>query len=284
MQWLATAATLTFAVPVQGAQNDPRLDPLFAELAAAQTPEDAAPIEQTIWKIWLLSGNGAVDADMLRGLQAMGAGDNETALEHFTRVVEATPDFAEGWNKRATVNYLLGRFDASGHRYSENAGAGTPPFRRAVRPCSDQPCARPRTRSPQGVRGGDAGPPQSAGARGPISANCARKSAARGSSPARSLINPRPRRSGECSLRPGCKGYARRDHQPVAFPGQFFAERDAAGLADHVREILTSRVITPWTPQASTSRRAVAVLSVRHSIGTTGRSRAARRVVEPDVV
>lgn len=113
MHWLATAATLTFVVPVQGAQNDPRLTPLFAELATAQTAEDAAPIEETIWKIWLLSGNGAVDADMMRGLQAMGAGDNETALGYFTKVVEASPDFAEGWNKRATANYLLGRFDAS---------------------------------------------------------------------------------------------------------------------------------------------------------------------------
>lgn len=113
MHWLATAATLTFVVPVQGAQNDPRLDPLFAELAAAPTPEDAAPIEQTIWKIWLLSGNGAVDANMLRGLQAMEVSDNEAALEYFTKVVEVSPDFAEGWNKRATVNYLLGRFDAA---------------------------------------------------------------------------------------------------------------------------------------------------------------------------
>lgn len=113
MHWLATAATLVFVVPVQGAQNDPRLETLFAELASAETPEDAAPIEQTIWKIWLLSGNGAVDANMLRGLQALEVGDNEAALEHFTRVIEALPDFAEGWNKRATVNYLLGRFDAS---------------------------------------------------------------------------------------------------------------------------------------------------------------------------
>ena len=113
MRWLATAATLTFVVPVQGAQNDPRLGTLFAELAKAPSPEEAAPIEQTIWKIWMLSGNGAVDADMLRGLQAMGKNDNETALDYFTRVIEASPDFAEGWNKRATVNYLLGRFDAS---------------------------------------------------------------------------------------------------------------------------------------------------------------------------
>jgi tetratricopeptide (TPR) repeat protein len=113
MQWLATAATLTFAVPVQGAQNDPRLDALFVELANAESTEDAEPIEQTIWKIWLLSGNGAVDADMLRGLQAMGRNDNETAVEYFTSVIDALPDFAEGWNKRATAHYLLGRFDAA---------------------------------------------------------------------------------------------------------------------------------------------------------------------------
>ena len=113
MHWLVTAATLTFAVPVQGAQNDPRLDALFAELRDAATTEDAAPIEQNIWNIWLLSGNGEVDAHMLRGLHAMGKGDNEVALESFDKLVAAQPDFAEGWNKRATVNYLLGRFDAS---------------------------------------------------------------------------------------------------------------------------------------------------------------------------
>lgn len=113
MQWLATAATLTFVVPVQGGQNDPRLDTLFTELRDAQTKEDAAPVEENIWKIWLLSGSGDVDAYMLRGLQAMGIGDNAAALAAFDQVVAALPDFAEGWNKRATVNYLLGRFDAS---------------------------------------------------------------------------------------------------------------------------------------------------------------------------
>ena len=45
---------------------------------------------------------------MLRGLQAMGQSDNAAALEHFTRVVEASPDFAEGWNARATAYYQTG--------------------------------------------------------------------------------------------------------------------------------------------------------------------------------
>ncbi|MEE2722785.1 MAG: tetratricopeptide repeat protein [Pseudomonadota bacterium] len=113
MHWIATAATLTFSVPLQAGQNDPRLPSLFDQLKEAATAEEAETFEQAIWKIWLLSANGAVDAYMLRGIRAMGARDNEAALAAFDRVVTAQPDFAEGWNKRATVNYLLGRFDAS---------------------------------------------------------------------------------------------------------------------------------------------------------------------------
>ncbi|MGB0631557.1 MAG: tetratricopeptide repeat protein [Alphaproteobacteria bacterium] len=113
MHWVATAATLTFSVPIQASQNDARLPALFDQLKDARSPEDAAPVEQAIWQVWLLSGNGSVDAHILRGLQAMSDGRNEEALAEFTRATDAQPDFAEAWNKRATVNYLLGRYDAS---------------------------------------------------------------------------------------------------------------------------------------------------------------------------
>ena len=113
MHWLATAATLSFAVPVQAGQNDPRLDSLFDELRAAPTEEAARPIESAIWQIWMLAGNGAVDAEMLRGIAAMSDGDEEAALAAFTRITVLQPDFAEGWNKRATVNYMLGHIDDS---------------------------------------------------------------------------------------------------------------------------------------------------------------------------
>ena len=113
MHWLATAATLTFVVPTQAGQKDPRLDGLFEDLRKAPTEEEAQPVEEKIWRVWLMSGNGSVDAEMLRGLHAMGKKDNEAALDAFTRAVTMQPDFAEGWNKRATVNYLLGRYDQS---------------------------------------------------------------------------------------------------------------------------------------------------------------------------
>ena len=110
LHWVATAATLTFTVPIQASQNDARLPALFDQLKQAQSPDDAVTIEHAIWQVWLLSGNASVDAQILRGLQAMGEGRNEEALAAFTRAIEAQPDFAEAWNKRATVNYIMGRF------------------------------------------------------------------------------------------------------------------------------------------------------------------------------
>ena len=43
----------------------------------------------------------------------MRTGDLLMAVAFFTRVIEKNPNFAEGWNKRATVYYMLGKFDAS---------------------------------------------------------------------------------------------------------------------------------------------------------------------------
>ena len=47
------------------------------------------------------------------GLQALSDGRNEDALVDFTKATEAQADFAEAWNKQATVNYLLGRYDVA---------------------------------------------------------------------------------------------------------------------------------------------------------------------------
>ena len=43
----------------------------------------------------------------------MRTGDLLMAVAFFTRVIDKNPNFAEGWNKRATVYYILGKFDAS---------------------------------------------------------------------------------------------------------------------------------------------------------------------------
>jgi tetratricopeptide (TPR) repeat protein len=94
-------------------QNDSRLDPLFTRLLEAPGPGEAQLVEGQIWTIWLQSDDGAVRALMQDGLQAMQQGDYARALSKFDQMVMISPEFAEGWNKRATVYYLMGRYPES---------------------------------------------------------------------------------------------------------------------------------------------------------------------------
>ena len=94
-------------------QNDPRLEALFQELRVVTGYLKARTLEQQIWSIWTASGNPEVNRLMDDGVTAMATQDYKTALADFTKVIEAAPDFAEGWNKRATVLYLVGDYEGS---------------------------------------------------------------------------------------------------------------------------------------------------------------------------
>ena len=106
-------SALTAAGPAWSDQSDPRLPGLFAELQAAPSADAAQPLAAQIWGIWMQAGDPTTDQLMAAGLSAMNAGDYRLALEIFGRLVEDKPTFAEGWNKRATLFYLLGRFRES---------------------------------------------------------------------------------------------------------------------------------------------------------------------------
>jgi len=69
--------------------------------------------EEAIWQVWGRSGNQATDRLFERGLTQMQSGDLPAAVETFGRVIGMNPDFAEGWNKRATIYFLLGEDDLS---------------------------------------------------------------------------------------------------------------------------------------------------------------------------
>ncbi|MBI3451320.1 MAG: tetratricopeptide repeat protein [Rhodospirillales bacterium] len=97
----------------QASQTDARLDGLFAQLRAAADAPEAARIEGAIWRLWTEAGDPATDSLMTLGIAAMASGDLRGALAVFDAVTRQSPEFAEGWNKRATVLYLLGAYDAS---------------------------------------------------------------------------------------------------------------------------------------------------------------------------
>jgi tetratricopeptide (TPR) repeat protein len=84
-----------------------QLDELFATLKSAPNKEAADAAESSINKIWLQSGSDTVDLLMSWSLKAMSEKDYALALDYLDRVTIMKPDYAEGWNTRATVHYLL---------------------------------------------------------------------------------------------------------------------------------------------------------------------------------
>ena len=109
---LMIAAGLS-AMPAHAAQNDPRLTRLFESLKAAQSQGQAHALENQIARIWAESADPERQRLMRQGLNLMAAHDRKAALKAFDDMVAHAPDFAEGWNKRATVEFLLGDYPAS---------------------------------------------------------------------------------------------------------------------------------------------------------------------------
>ena len=96
-------------------QTDPRLPELFEFLRNTGEPALAREAELRIWRIWMSSGRDDIDGIMREGIEAMQSGRFGEAIEDFDRIVEMAPDFAEGWNKRATAYYLNDELSESVH-------------------------------------------------------------------------------------------------------------------------------------------------------------------------
>jgi tetratricopeptide (TPR) repeat protein len=84
-----------------------RLDMLFATLKSSPDAEAAKAAEDDIIKLWLESGSDTVDLLMGWTLAAMEEKNYALALDYLDRIVTMKPDYAEGWNKRATVHFLV---------------------------------------------------------------------------------------------------------------------------------------------------------------------------------
>jgi tetratricopeptide (TPR) repeat protein len=76
-------------------------------------PAEVAHAEEALWQMWCQSGNADVDALLVEGVEAIERSDLAEAERVFTRIVARAPDFAEGWNKRATVRYLAENYEGS---------------------------------------------------------------------------------------------------------------------------------------------------------------------------
>ena len=86
---------------------------LLHERLRDESPLVRAYAEQGLWLLWSRSGDATLDRLMARGVEEMQAGRHAEAIKVFTEIISRKPDFAEGWNKRATAYFLAGDYKKS---------------------------------------------------------------------------------------------------------------------------------------------------------------------------
>ena len=106
------AVFLLFSDVSHGFAEESALDGLFSQLRDEKV-SDFETIEQDIWAEWRKSGSRSVDFLLQRGMSAMNEGRLRLAIKHFTTVTEQAPEFAEGYNMRATAYFMMQEFGLS---------------------------------------------------------------------------------------------------------------------------------------------------------------------------
>jgi tetratricopeptide (TPR) repeat protein len=100
---LAGAPATSSAATAQKA----RLDKLFADLKRERNDKAAERIAGNIWREWSDSGSANIDLMMQWSQKAIEAQKFDVALDFLDQVTTLDPTYAEGWNRRATVHYMM---------------------------------------------------------------------------------------------------------------------------------------------------------------------------------
>ena len=69
--------------------------------------------ERALWEVWSRSGERDIDRLFAVGVEQMNDQQGAAAVQTFSEIIRRKPEFAEGWNKRATVYYVLGEYAKS---------------------------------------------------------------------------------------------------------------------------------------------------------------------------
>ena len=97
----------------QADQNDPKLEILFNDLSQTQSEMKAQPILLEIWSIWSVAIDTKTQEKFDAGNQLMSKRQYDESILMFSDAINLQPTFAEAWNKRATVNYIIGNYEES---------------------------------------------------------------------------------------------------------------------------------------------------------------------------
>ncbi len=105
---------LLISFPANSENKTDELDKLFLKLKKEQNITVASKIESEIWKLWTTHPSEPSLTELLaEGSYYMSQNQLSSAHEIFSKAIELDPDWAEAWNKRATVLYLMGDYELS---------------------------------------------------------------------------------------------------------------------------------------------------------------------------
>ncbi|MEM7527794.1 MAG: tetratricopeptide repeat protein [Pseudomonadota bacterium] len=93
-------------LPSEELGRDAQLNELFRQLADDEN-ENWPVIQSQIWRVWRRSGSPSMDLLLSRGMKAMQSKDFNAAKLHLDDLVRLAPEFAEGWNQRATLFFMM---------------------------------------------------------------------------------------------------------------------------------------------------------------------------------
>ena len=110
---LVLASPMTFAQIASNPKQSDELDVLFAKLRDPATGSEVLRIEPKIWSLWMTQGSPTENQQLAEATDAMGILAYAKSLEKLNRLIAASPNFPEAYNKRATLYYMMGRYDES---------------------------------------------------------------------------------------------------------------------------------------------------------------------------
>jgi len=109
----AAETTEQAAAPATERPEKSSLDDLFHDLKRSGNEAAAARIASRIQREWTSSGSRSIDLLMEWSANAMQARKFDAALDFLDQVVTLSPGYAEGWNRRATVHFMMDNYALS---------------------------------------------------------------------------------------------------------------------------------------------------------------------------
>lgn len=94
-------------------EREKRIDDFFTQLKKTRSPGAANRLASNIWSEWFRSGSASIDLLMHWSDEATKRKDFNIALDLLDQVITRQPDYAEGWNRRATLHYAMSNYNKS---------------------------------------------------------------------------------------------------------------------------------------------------------------------------